>query len=62
MRTSIRGHTATFPRRRRALVGILLLGITLGGIIGCGNWFSFLMLLCLGTPSLILLLETLTIE
>lgn len=64
MQTKIREYTGatTYSRRGRALVGLALVGITLAGICAYGNWFSFLMLLCMGVPGLLVLLETLTGE
>jgi len=64
MHTRIREYTGAtaYSRRRRVVVGIALVGMTLGGICACGNWFSFLMLLCIGVPGLLVLLEALTDE
>jgi hypothetical protein len=42
-----------------AIVGLLLVGVTLVGVSAYANVFSFLMLLCLGTLGLVLLLNTL---
>lgn len=45
--------------RQSAIVGLLLVGVTLTGVMAYANVFSFLMLVCLGTPGLLLLLESL---
>jgi hypothetical protein len=47
------------PARQAAIVGLLLVGITLAGVMAYANPFSFLMLVCLGTPGLILVLDSL---
>ena len=47
------------PVQHPTLVGLLLVCVTLAGVIAYANPFSFLMLVCLGTPGLIFLLESL---
>jgi hypothetical protein len=56
MRTSIRQATVN-PQHQRVVVGGLLVVITLAGIIAYANWFSFLMLIFLGAPGLLVLLD-----
>jgi hypothetical protein len=45
--------------KHAACVGLMLVTITLTGVIAHANAFSFLMVICLGTPGLLLLLDTL---
>jgi hypothetical protein len=45
--------------RQSAIVGLLLVGVTLAGVMAYANAFSFLMLVCLGIPGIFLLLESL---
>ena len=45
--------------RQSAIIGLLLVGMTLAGVMSYANVFSFLMLVCLGTPGLVLLLDSL---
>ena len=61
MRATVRRAT-TRLRDRRVVVGTLLVAITLAGIIAHANVLSFLMLILLGAPGLIVLLDALLDE
>ena len=56
MRVILRQETANI-RRQRLVVGGLLFAITIVGIVAFTNWFSFLMLILLGVPGLLVLLD-----
>jgi hypothetical protein len=59
MRATIR-ETHIISRRQRIIIGLLTVGLTLAGVVAYTNWFSFLMLLLLGVPGLLALLDALT--
>jgi len=48
-----------FTNQQGVVVGLLLVAITLIGASACSNMFSLLMLVCLGAPGLLRLLDAL---
>jgi hypothetical protein len=56
------GQSETYSKRHRLIVGLLVLSITLAGVVAYTNWFSFLMLLLLGVPGLLVVIDVLLDE
>ena len=52
-------HFGKTTSRHAACIGLMLVIITLAGVMAHANVFSLLMLICLGTPGLLLLLDAL---
>jgi hypothetical protein len=46
-------------RRQVSAIGLMLIVVTVAGVLAHTNMFSFLMIVCLGVPGLILLLDSL---
>jgi hypothetical protein len=53
------GDVRESTNRQAVVVGLLLVLVTLAGVSACSNAFSFLMVVCLGAPGLLLALDAL---